>query len=58
MKKKVKEPRKKIVTVSGKFGSPFQKESAINSLMGMIRAWKDFYSSTHKKNDIKIYWNE
>lgn len=40
--------------IDADFGSDFQKDSAIQSLESMLRAWNEFYESTHKKTKIVI----
>lgn len=43
------------ISIDAKFGSDFQKEVAINSLKMMLIAWKEFYKSTHRNNDIGLF---
>lgn len=36
------------------FGSKFQKETMLDSLTMVLKAWQLFYKSTHKKNKIRV----
>ena len=40
------------ININAEFGSDFQKEVAINSLDAMMRAWVEFYKTTHRNNKI------
>lgn len=45
------------IEISGKFGSKFQEQFARDSLMGILKAWKNFLHSAHRKNEITIEIN-
>lgn len=42
------------IEISGKFGSKFQEKFAIDSLLGILRAWGNFVKNTHKDNEVSI----
>ncbi|HEX9060875.1 MAG TPA: hypothetical protein VF941_11905 [Clostridia bacterium] len=42
-----------IITINAEFGSENQVERAITTLNLQMKAWKQFYNMTHKKNKIE-----
>lgn len=40
--------------VEAKFGSEFQKKSAIGAMEAIWKGWLEFYNYSHKKNKIKV----
>jgi len=47
MKKKI------VLKIDANFGSEFQKDSAMDALACLFKAWTMFYERSHKKNKIK-----
>jgi len=45
--------KKIILKIDATFGSRFQKETALDSLALILKAWTTFYQNNHKKNKIK-----
>jgi hypothetical protein len=52
MKKKI------VLEINIDFGSKFQKATILDSLALLLKAWKTFYESAHKKNRIKFNLKE
>lgn len=46
--------KKIIIKINAVFGSEFQKASAFEALVSMLRAWASFYEISHKNNIIKF----
>ena len=40
--------------INASFGSKFQKETALDALALMLKAWTQFYELNHKKNKIEF----
>jgi hypothetical protein len=42
------------IEIECKFGSEFQNEFGSKSVLNVLRAWKNFLNSSHKKNNVKV----
>lgn len=45
------------IEITAKFGSEFQRNYARDSLLIMLRCWKQHLGLTHKKNDVDVFVN-
>ncbi len=45
---------KLTIEIEAKYGSPFQKRFANDSLLANLKAWRSFLVLQHKKNEITV----
>lgn len=51
--------KKKLnLTIEVKFGSEFQKEFGMDSLIYALKAWQAYLNNSHKKNKVEFYLND